>query len=59
MEHCINLEICWEEQMSRASQLIVLMHVENFFIVVIEAHVVAAAMKLLGMQVLNNTPSEQ
>ena len=29
---------------------------ENFFILVIESHVVAAAMKLLGMQVLSDTP---
>ena len=32
---------------------------EDFFVLVIEAHVVAAAMKLLGMQVLSDTPSKQ
>jgi len=31
---------------------------EDFFVVVIEAHVVAAAMKLLGMQALGDTPPE-
>ena len=32
---------------------------EDFFVLVIEAHVVAAAMKLLGMQALSDIPSKQ
>ena len=31
---------------------------EDFFVLVIEAYVVAVAMKLLGMQVLSDTPSK-
>ena len=32
---------------------------EDFFVLVIEAHIVAATMKLLEMETLNDTPSKQ
>jgi len=32
---------------------------EDFFVLVVEAHVVAAAMKLLDMETLSDTPSKQ